>query len=167
MTPLDYAKILAAYAMTTGAHTQGHFNEAGRLGIPIDLDMKNLVEVYQPRDADEQARMAGAGYRMQDRVAEAFDGTEMGQPMRDANWAHKAAYLSGLPNAMSGKLVPGGDLGELDRSKGKHFGREALAISGLWDYMKARNPEMLKNHNVRFWQDQKTGTPGLEYEVKW
>lgn len=161
-------KLLAAYAMVTGAHSGGHFYEAEQQGLPARLNLSTLTEdVGAPyRNNDREARFGGAGFRMQDSIMPYFDKTEMGKPMRVANAAYKTLYPM-MVNKMATGAYDGGDLGQIDHVKGKNYGREALAISAAADLLKAGYPEELKNHNLSFWQDPKTGAPGLQYQLRW
>jgi hypothetical protein len=122
-----------SYAAIAIAHTGGHFQQADALGIPISLDARNLVEVYHPRTTEQRALMAGAGYQAQDFLARASVGESFGRSMRWANALYKALYLGNVPSKLSSRMVPAGDLGEMDRSLGRHYGREILASTMVAD----------------------------------
>lgn len=161
---MNIPETLLAYMLSQGAHTLGHFKQGNDLGIGMKLDGTAEIWDRESEYPQENARIHGAGYRAQNALAKMADGTKYEPTMRMGNALNKLGYLLGentpLPPADGWSDNDG-----LDRSIGKHYGREALAISALADLYKAKNPG--QNWDLGYWQDEMTGAPGLQFEYRW
>jgi hypothetical protein len=145
---------LTALALAQAAHTGGHFIEASRKDMPMQLDVKNFVENWGtpppgPKFQENQvtgkpeqvpgglsrrgeADIHGAGFAFQDLMERAVDNPNMGK----ANAFIKALYLAGVPNKLSKTMIEDGDIGGMERSGGKYV-KPSLALSAIADYFDA------------------------------
>jgi len=156
----DLAKLIAAYALTSGLHTAGHFNAANQNGENMRLD--GLAETYVPRNEVNRARLSGSGFKIQDDINGALSDTDLARQSNLANVLYKSAYLLNLPKTLSGNNLVD-DFDGIDKSKGKNYAREMLALSALSDLYRAYNPG-----STRLSFDQSpSGTPLLMLEGKW
>lgn len=131
-------QLLAAYAISQGTHTGGHFYQANNPGnpmrdVPMRLNPQELVEEWNIPDdwqparpggaynalhmpyedylADNNRKAAdihGAGFAMQDRIGNALQGTEIQRPVLGMNALIKGLYLSGAPMKLSQQLNQSG-----------------------------------------------------------
>lgn len=152
-------EFLQAYALVSGAHTAGHFNEASKQGLPISLDTKTFTENWGTPTSDRNAaRMHGAGFEAQDNIT---------RPMNDkainlANALYKALYASGVTLAGS-NMKSDGDIGATTEKSGNKYTRELVLASALSDLMKSQqsNPNMGLRFHVT------DGAPGLMLDYRW
>jgi len=188
---MDIPKLLAAYIISQGAHTGGHFNEANSQGVPISLDAKNLIEDWEVKSkrldpekvksspyrdfilSNEQiendnnrkrASIHGAGFSMQDKVRDLINDPETKKDVSLMNAAIKAAYLLGLPQKLSSEITSSknNDIGGMKNASGNRYVKGLIAASGLMDLYKTNHPE--GNSSIQF--TTVNGAPGLVFNRK-
>ena len=188
---MDIPKLIAAYLISQGAHTGGHFNEANSQNVPIRLDAKNLIEDWEVKSkrldpekvksspyrdfilSNEQiendnnrkrASIHGAGFSMQDKVRDLINDPETKKDVSLMNAAIKAAYLMGVPQALSKKISDGNneDIGGMEKTSGNKNVKGLLAASILADIYTMKNPK--SNSNIQF--TTVNGAPGLVFNRK-
>ena len=162
--PPGLTSLVAALPLMLGSHELAHDKEAGRLGVPMGWENRsgNLPGwKINTKDANEIARIAGAGFRGQDAVAKALDGMDLGQAYRFLSALNKLGYIAFPAGLGSSKL---GDVDTMNKAIGKSGLQAGLAGSALGDIYKAYNPK--SPVDINFWQSER-GTPGLAVEYKW
>ena len=156
---MNLGELIQAYALVSGLHTAGHFNEAGRQGLPITLDTKTFTENWQtPSSNSNSARMNGAGFETQDRITPMMNSRAMDL----ANALYKALYASGLTFA-GNNFNQGGDIRATESDSGNKYTKELVLASALSDLIRSKqdNP----NWNMRFHVTD--GAPGLMFDYRW
>jgi len=140
-----------------GSHTLGHLDTAKRNDVPVHI--KGLAEYYDFKDtsSEERGKINGAGFRMQDKIANAFDGTDAQEEARLANAVFKISQLLGLPKMLDPNINRG-DIKDIKADVGG-FPREIIAATAVADMLKAKG--LLKNTSLSFNQSSR-GTPMLQ-----
>ena len=185
---MDIPSLLAAYLISQGAHTGGHFAEAQRQNVPISLDTRNLAEDWTvpfPKDlaskpdpryaalyesAPDQMKdyrrkesmMNGAGFVQQDQARDMFSGDTKSN-VATMNAILKALYLSGAADKFSNVGYKKGDIGGMEKASGNQNTKALLAASILGDIYAAQNP----NSNWSYNFDVIDGSPGGRINFRW
>jgi len=152
---MDIEKLIAAGLFSSlAAHPYGHIAEASKEGRPASVDYRTGTESYNDEglSPEKKANIHGAGFEMQDRMANAMDSPEM--------HGFNAVYKTLFPYIVDkmGSAIPGGDIGGMERSSGNKYIKPILGASAFYDAYKAMHPD--NNVNVGFSTFGK-GTPGL------
>jgi len=161
---MDMLDLIAAYAISQGVHTGGHFNEAARQEIPIRLDVKNFKEVWRQPDNRKDADLNGAGFQAQDDIKTALHGTKEGQNAALLNAIIKGSYLAGVPGLLSKNSHGFGDIENMERTSGNKYTKGLIAGTLIDDLATYLHPE--KKWSVGF-STFGTGQPGLKVNFGW
>jgi hypothetical protein len=154
----DIASALLAIPLLYGGHEAGHEIEADRLQVPMHWEDKTWYAGTD--DKKKLAKIAGAGFRGQDQINKAFEGTSIAQALRGISAANKIGYIIN-PDSGTSKT---GDLRTLDKALGKNSARLGLAASSIYDLLRASGED--PNYSVDFWQSM-DGAPGLSVTIPW
>lgn len=159
---MDLQALIAAYLISQGAHTGGHFYEANKQDVPAKMNMYALSESWQARNRQQDADINGAGFSMQDRVREMLPDEER-KNVALANAIFKGLYLAGLPNKLSGNIQQGGDVAGMERSSGNKYAKAIVASSIVGDLIRSRSPDS----RVSYGFDVVDGAPGGRVNFRW
>jgi hypothetical protein len=182
---MDLAELLKAYALVAGSHTLGHYdagakNDKSVTADPstfsehwdqarkpfsketIDLAKKYGLDLYDDYN-EKQTNMNAGGFTMQDKIVNAADTPEM----HTANALNKILYPLIVDRLPTGEknFIKGGDLGGIEANSGNKYTKEITAASAIFDLLKARYPEKLKNLNMDLISPN--GAFGAEFTYKW
>ena len=147
-------ELLLAWFFISGAHTIGHIQEGHDQRKPVSV--KGFAEHWnEGKDVNADSRIHGAGFRIQDKLGDMMDSTDMGQATHLANALYKIGFLSG-----STRLVGlDGDIENLKKNTGSPV-NVFIGLSALMDLYKVKNPQ--SSWQLNFWQSE-LGTPGLTF----
>jgi hypothetical protein len=165
---MNIAKLMAALALTLGAHTGGHVQEADGLRVPGDVHFTGPLasEQWYTSDPDEQARIANAGFEGQSVLGNIAQDTQMEQPVDLANSLYKLAYLSNVGSVLGNNNTQA-DMNLLKNTfdkTTKHVAQGALLASALSDLWRSQHPDT--PWSLGYGQSS-TGAPMLNFRVRW
>ena len=160
----DLQDIISAYLIAQGAHTGGHFYEAGQHDVPIELNAKTMSESWKTRDKRKNGDIHGAGFYMQDRMRDEIDDHEMKKKVATVNALIKAFYLTDGPGKLSGSLEQGGDIRGMEKTTGNHYVKPLIALSILEDIRQAKSKD---NGKLSYGFDVVDGAPGGRVTYRW
>ena len=150
--------LIAAYAVAQGSHTGGHFDQAAKQGIPIKLE--GIVEKWNQPDVRKNTDIDGAGFQLQDSVANSVDNKNINL----ANALIKIGYLLDTPAMLDKNLAGYGDIRNMERESGNPHVDKMILATALSDLMKYNNPE--QKWSIGF-STFGTGQPGIVYNRRW
>lgn len=143
-------------------HPQGHNIEAERLGVPLHVDYKNMIEKWEPpKDNRVSSRIHGAGFSAQDLASHILSGTKYEVPLRIANMLYKIGYSPSVKANISDNQKT--DIGNLRETTGNKYVGPIIGATALADLIKAYRPD--DKWDVQFITPE--GAPGLQFNYRW
>ena len=136
-------ELIIAYLLSSYIHTAGHFVEANNLNAPMSLKGTNEYFDASKLTPSEIDHINGAGFRHQDLISQALQGSKYESQLKVANGVYKLFYLAGSPRAMGSKTSKDGINGDDEYLSARHGGfgtKGAIMLCALGNLWKSQHP---------------------------
>lgn len=162
---MDILSLILASSLMLSTHEMGHQQQAQNLNLRLEWENVSFTfipqYIYYTKEPNKIALISGAGFRTQDILSDALEGTNFNKSFRFASAVHKLGYII-FPKRIYYNSPPKdmGDIYNINEAIGESILPFALLSSSLVDLYKINNPN--PNWTVKFVQAQ-NGTPVIAY----